>query len=267
MNKRNQMEIQPFWFGVYLLTASYLLWKVLYGAIFIWHGVNQWRLRNKPTRRLAMIDQLDKQKSYRTYYFRYVGVLFGIGVVLAVSRRLPSTHWLLLALVMIEFTIEVLRPSQAHRNLPDVITLLILCRGAAYRGNDMSDAFRFAILRLPSGQVKAALEEVMHRRRKGVPTVQCLTPLKRCNRYLGEFVELYEEGGSNHIEFFQLVSILHRARWEWALNNHTHQLLNKAQKYLCPTRSFVLGGLVVAFGYQVPDFHQMLALVWTKLFI
>ena len=127
--------------------------------------------------------------------------------------------------------------------------------------------FDLHYLRLPPGQVKTALEEVMHRQRKGMPMVQCLTPLIKCSRYLAEFVAFHEGGGSIHTGLFQLSVILHRARWEWALNNQTYLLLNKAQKYLYPLRSFILGGLIIAFVFKVPDLHKTLALIWTKLFI
>jgi hypothetical protein len=261
------MEIQLFVLVIYLLTTSYLLSKVIGGALYIWPAVNQWRLRHKPARRLAIVDQPDEQKSNHAYTLNFIGFLSGVGVVLIFSQRFQSTYWLLFILVMIGLVIEVLRPSREHRNLPDVITLISICRTATESGYNLSDAFRFAFLRLPPGQVKAVLEEVMHRQRKGMPMVQCLAPLVRCSRYLAEFVAFHEGGGSFHTGSFQLSAILHRARWEWAINNQTYLLIIKAQKYLYPLRSFILGGLIIVFGSKVPDLHRTLALIWTKLFI
>jgi hypothetical protein len=261
------MEIQPFVFGIYLLTGSYLLWKVIGITLYIRQAVNHWWLRYRPAGRLATVDQPDGQKFNHAYTFNFIGFLSGVGVVLIFSQRFQPTLWPLLVLVTIGLVLEELRPSRAHRNLPDVITLISICRAATERGYNLSDAFRFALPRLPPSQVKTSLEGVMHRQRRGMPIVQCLTPLARCNRYLAEFAAFYEGGGSSHTGLFQLSAILHRARWEWARNNQTYLLLNKAQKYLYPLRSFILGGLIITFVSKVPDIHRTLALLWTKLFI
>jgi len=261
------MELQLLVFGIYLLTGSYLLWKVIGITLNIWQAVNHWWLRHRPARRLATVDQPDGQKYNHAYTFNFIGFLSGVGVLLIFSRRFQPTHWPLLVLVTIGLVLEELRPSRAHRNLPDVITLISISRAATDRGYNLSDSFRFALLRLPPSQVKAAVEEVMHRQRKGMPMVQSLTPLIRCSRYLAEFVAFHEGGGSIHTGFFQLSAILHRARWEWARNNQSYLLLNKAQKYLYPLRSFILGGLIITFVSKAPDLHRTLALIWTKFFI
>lgn len=261
------MEIQPFAFGIYLLTGSYLLWKVIGITLNIWQAVNHWWLRHRPAGRLATVDQPDGQKFNHAYTFTFIGFLSGVGVVLICSQRVKPTHWPLLVLVMMGLVLEKLRPSRDHRNLPDAITLISIYRAAIERGYDLPNAFRFALQRLPSGQVKTAFEEVMHRQRKGMPMVKSLTPLIKCSRYLAEFIAFHEGGGSIHTGLFQLSVILHRARWEWALNNQTYLQINKAQKYLYPLRSFILGGLIIAFVFKVPDLHKTLALIWTKLFI
>jgi type II secretory pathway component PulF len=261
------MEIQLFAFVIYLLTGSYLLWKAIAGAFYFWQAGYLWRLRRSPIGRLAIVDHPNGQTYSQPYFLQFIALVLGIGLALFSFRQFQPAHWLLLVLVIIGFGLEELRPSQKHRALPDVITVISTYRAATERGYDLPDALRFTLLRLPSGKVKDALEEVLHRQRRGMPMVQCLTPLKRCSRYLAEFVAMHEGEGSLHRGLFDLSTILRRARWEWALNHQTYLLIDKAQNYLRPLRSFVLGGLIVALWFQAPELHRTLAFIWPELFI
>jgi hypothetical protein len=261
------MEIQLFVFVINLLTGFYLLWKAIGGAVYVWQAGLLWRLKRSPVRRLAVVDHPNGQTYSQPNFLQFISLAFGIGLALFSFRQFQPAHWLLLVLVIIGFGLEELRPSQKHRALPDVITVISTYRAATERGYDLPDALRFALLRLPSGQVKDAIEEVLHRQRGGMPMVQCLTPLKRCSRYLAEFVAMHEGRGSLHRGFFDLSAILHRAQWEWALNHQSYLLIDKAQNYIRPLRSFVLGGLIVALWFQAPQLHRTLALIWPKLFI
>jgi hypothetical protein len=261
------MEIQLTALVIYFLTASYLLWKLVHWAFTFWQTRKYGWFRHIPHNRLANVDQPNKQVYISPYYLSVIGFLAGIVMTLIYAWEFQMTYLSLLVLAMIGIILEVFRPSHAQESLPDGVTLISICRSTTEQGYELTDAFRFAWLRLPPGQVKTALEEVMHRQRKGLPLAQCLTPLTKCNLFLDNLAAFYKAGGSVHTGTYQLKAILHRARWEWARNNQTHLMLTKAQKCLNPLRSIAMGGLTTAFMLRLPYFHRSLALIWTMLFI
>jgi hypothetical protein len=261
------MEIQLTALVIYSVTAIYLLWKVVHCAFKIWQTRKYWGFRHMPNNRLANVDQPDKQVHISTYFVSTIGFLAGIVMALIFARTYQTTYLSLLVLATIGIILEVFRPSHAQHNLPDVISLIGICRAATDRELGLMDAFRIALLRLPQGQVKSAVEEVMHRQRKGLPLVQCLAPLTKCNHYLDYLAAFYVAGGPVHTGTYQLTAIQHRARWEWARDNQTYLMRSKAQKYLYPLRSIALGGLTMTFMLRLPDFHRSLVLIWTHLFV
>jgi hypothetical protein len=261
------MEIQLTALVIYSVTAIYLLWKVVHCAFKIWQTRKYWGFRHMPNNRLANVDQPDKQVHISTYYLSVIGFLAGIVMALIYARKFQTTYLSLLFLATIGIILEVFRPSHAQHNLPDVISLIGICRAATDRELGLIDAFRFASHRLPPGQVKTAVEEVINLQRKGLPLAQCLVPLTKCNHYLDYLAAFYEAGGSAHTGTYQLTAILHRARWEWARDNQTYLMRSKAQKYLYPLRSIALGGLTMTFMLRLPDFHRSLVLIWTNLFV
>jgi len=261
------MEIQLTALEIYSLTASYLLWKLVHCAFTIWQTRKYGWFRHMPNNRLANVDQHDIRVHISTYFVSAIGFLAGIVMTLIYARKFQTTYLSLFVLAMIGIILEVFRTSHAQQNLPDVISLISTCKAATEREYGLMDAVRIALRRLPPGQVKTALEEVINRQRKGLPLAQCLTPLTKCNHFLDNLAAFYQAGGSVHTGTYQLTAILHRARWEWVRDNQTYLMLNKAQKYLYPLRDFAMGGLAMTFMLRLPDFHRSLALIWTKLFI
>jgi len=261
------MEIQLTALVIYSLTAIYLLWKSIHCAFTIWQTSKYWWFRHMTNNRLANVDHPNKQIYISNYYLSVIGFLAGIVMTLIYARKFQTTYLSLVVLAMIGIILELFRTSHAQRNLPDVISLISTCKAATEREYSLIDALRFALRRLPPGQVKTAVEEVMHRQRKGLPLAQCLTPLTICNHYLDYLAAFYVAGGPVHTGTYQLTTILHRARWEWVRDNQTHLMHTKAQKYLYPLRGMAMGGLIMEFVFIFPEFHRSLALIWTKLFI
>jgi hypothetical protein len=261
------MEIQLTALEIYSLTAVYLLWKLVHCAFTIWQTRKYWWFRHMPNNRMANVDQQDNQVHISTYFVSAIGFLAGIVMTLIYTRKFQKTYLSLFVLAIIGIILELFRLSRTQCNLPDVISLISTCKAATEREYALIDAFRFAFQRLPPGQVKTAVEEVINRQRKGLPLAQCLRPLTKCNHFLDNLAAFYEADGPVHTSTYPLTAILHRARWEWARDNQTRFMRSKAQKYLDPFRSIALGGLTMTFMLRLPDFHRSLALIWTKLFI